>query len=159
MQAAQLRTGAHVELLGGQGGTMRGEARVVTVGGAIDSATRAVMVRAALLSGGQGLRIGETITGRIVLSTRAHALVVPIEALVPDGEGFKVFVVDADGTAHTRPVVVGGRTGTIAEITEGLKVGETVVTYGAYGMDDSVKVAPPAPPAPPAPAARKPAAK
>jgi RND family efflux transporter MFP subunit len=152
-QAAQLRAGTRVELLGGPGGGPRGEATVVAVGGAIDSATRAVTVRAALHSGGQLLQIGETTTARITLATRAHALVVPMEALVPDGESFKVFVVDADGTAHARPVVVGGRSGATAEITSGLKRGETVVTYGAYGMDDSVKVAPSAP------AARKPAAK
>jgi len=152
-QAAQLRAGARVELLGGPAAAMRGEAMVVTVSGAIDSATRAVAVRAALQSGGQALKIGETIAARIILATRAHALVVPLEALVPNGETFKVFVVDAAGTVHARQVVVGGRTGTVAEITDGLKLGETVVTYGAYGMDDSVKVAPSAP------AAHKPAAK
>jgi RND family efflux transporter MFP subunit len=152
-QAAQLRAGTRVELLGGPGGGTRGEATVVAVSGAIDSATRAVTVRAALRSSGQSLQIGETIAARITLATRARALVVPLEALVPDGESFKVFVVDAEGTAHARPVVVGGRSGAMAEITSGLKRGETVVTYGAYGMDDSVKVAPSAP------AARKPAAK
>jgi hypothetical protein len=41
--------------------------------------------------------------------------------------------------------MVGGRSETLAEITDGLKAGERVVTYGAYGMDDSVKVAPTAP--------------
>jgi multidrug efflux pump subunit AcrA (membrane-fusion protein) len=104
-----------------------------------------VTVRAALRTGGQSLQIGETITARIILAIRAHALVVPIEALVPDGESFKVFVLDTDGMAHARPVAVGGRTGTVAEITDGLKLGEIVVTYGAYGMDDSVKVAPATP--------------
>jgi membrane fusion protein (multidrug efflux system) len=155
-QAEQLRAGARVELLGAPsapGAAIRGEAKVVAVGGAVDSATRAVAVRAALQGSGQTLKIGETIAARIILATRAHALVVPLEALVPEGEGFKVFVVDSAGTARARQVAVGGRTGTVAEITDGLKLGETVVTYGAYGMDDSVKVAPPAP------AARKPAAK
>jgi hypothetical protein len=37
-------------------------------------------------------------------------------------------------------VTVGARTDSTAEITEGLKVGERVVTYGAYGVEDSVKV-------------------
>jgi len=38
------------------------------------------------------------------------AIVVPLEALVPTGEGFKVFVVDEKGIAEGRPVKIGGRT-------------------------------------------------
>ena len=63
-----------------------------------------------------------------------------LEALVPDGEEFKVFVVDANTVAHEREVKVGGRTSTVAEILEGLTAGERVVTYGAYGVADSAKV-------------------
>ena len=37
---------------------------------------------------------------------------------------------------------MGGKTDAVAEITDGLKAGERVVTYGAYGMQDSAKVAP-----------------
>jgi multidrug efflux pump subunit AcrA (membrane-fusion protein) len=39
-------------------------------------------------------------------------------------------------------VVVGGRTETVAEILDGLKPGEMVVTDGAYGVDDRAKVVP-----------------
>jgi hypothetical protein len=37
-------------------------------------------------------------------------------------------------------VTVGVRDGGLAEITSGLTGGETVVTYGAYGVTDSAKV-------------------
>ena len=76
------------------------------------------------------------------MATRAAAIVIPPDALVPEGEEFKVFVVDANGVAHEREVKVGGRSAAGVEITEGLKAGERVVTYGAYGMQDSAKVAP-----------------
>jgi hypothetical protein len=66
--------------------------------------------------------------------------VVPLEALVPTGEGFKVFVVDEKGIAGSRPVKIGGRTDHAAWITDGLKAGENIVTQGAYGVDDSTKV-------------------
>jgi multidrug efflux pump subunit AcrA (membrane-fusion protein) len=105
------------------------------------------VVRAELKRSSRTLQIGETINARIAVGERAHALVVPTEALVPDGEGFKVFVVDAGGMGHARVVMVGGRSDRLSEITEGLKAGERVVTYGAYGMDDSVKVVPSAGPA------------
>jgi hypothetical protein len=88
------------------------------------------------------LRIGETVFGRIVVGTRPNAVTVPIEALVPEGEGFEVFVVDAARIAHATPVAVGARTSQLAEITSGLAGGETVVTYGAYGVADSATVVP-----------------
>jgi multidrug efflux pump subunit AcrA (membrane-fusion protein) len=91
------------------------------------------------------LRIGETVNGAIAVATRPSAIVIPAEALVPEGEEFKVFVVDSAGIAHERDVKVGGRSATGVEITEGLTAGEKIVTYGAYGMQDSVKVVPLAP--------------
>ena len=88
------------------------------------------------------LCISETIYCKITIAVHPNAIMVPLEALVPDGEDFKVFVVDASGTAHERKVSVGGRTDKLAEITEGLAEGERVVTYGAYGISDSSKVVP-----------------
>jgi RND family efflux transporter MFP subunit len=142
-QAATLHTGVRVDILGeGKGATALGEGTLTAIGGAVDSATRAVIVRVGVQRSSRLLKIGETVAVRITAASRPRALVVPIEALVPDGEGFKVFVVDAGAVAHARPVEVGGRSDAVAEITKGLAAGERVVTYGAYGMDDSVKVAP-----------------
>jgi len=78
---------------------------------------------------------------------------------VPEGYEFKVFVVDGAGVAHERDVKVGGRNNTGVEILEGLQAGERVVTYGAYGVQDSAKVVQLAPgrgpaAAPPAAAAK-----
>jgi len=142
-QAARLHAGARIDVLGeGTNGESLGDGVLTAIGGAIDSATQAVAVRAAVRRSTRPLQIGESVAVRIVAGTRAKALVVPLESLVPDGEGFKVFVVDATGVAHGRPVETGGRSATAAEIMKGLAVGERVVTYGAYGMDDGVKVAP-----------------
>jgi len=160
-QAARMRRGALVTLFEDSRASSSAiaEATIVAVGGAVDSASRAVIARAELKHASRTLQIGETLTARIAVSERAHALMVPLEALVPDGEGFKVFVVDANGIAHATTVEVGGRNDRLAEITKGLKAGESVVTYGAYGMDDSVTVAKPkasptAAPAKPAPGAK-----
>jgi multidrug efflux pump subunit AcrA (membrane-fusion protein) len=77
---------------------------------------------------------------RIVLAAHANALTVPNESLVPEGESLKVFVVDAQHMAHATPVTTGVRDGSYTEVTSGLQGGETVVTYGAYGVADSAKV-------------------
>jgi RND family efflux transporter MFP subunit len=142
--AARIHPGAKVTLTAGQSAT--GEAlgigTVVDVGGAVDSASRSVAVRAQAPATRRPLRIGETVFGQIAVATHANAIIVPLEALVPEGDGFKVFVVDAAGIAHARPVNVGGRTDKLAEILSGLSAGERIVTYGAYGVEDSVKIAP-----------------
>jgi len=78
--------------------------------------------------------------GRIVTGVHADAITIPVEALVPEGEGFRVFVVDSAGMAHARPVVVGGRSESRADILQGLDAGERVVTTGAYGVTDSAKI-------------------
>ena len=142
--AARIHAGASVALVGGQSaeGESLGRGTVMDVGGTVDSATRSVPVRVRVTSTSRPLRIGETVFGEIATAVRADAIVVPTDALVPEGDGFKVFVVDAQSIAHARPVTVGARTAKLAEITEGLKAGEQVVTYGAYGVEDSAKVIP-----------------
>ena len=141
-EAVHIAPGAAVTLSAGE--TATGEAlgvgRIMSVGATVDSSTRSVEVRAQAPPSARALRIGETIFGQISLGVKPRAIVVPVAALVPDGDGFKVFVVNAENIAIGRKVTVGRRTDTVAEITSGLVGGERVVTEGAYGVEDSVKV-------------------
>jgi membrane fusion protein, multidrug efflux system len=157
-EAGRIRAGNTVTLSAGQNATGEplGVGSVADVAGTVDTTTRSVGVRVVALATRRPLRIGETVFGEIAVFTRPDAVVVPLEALVPEGDGFKVFVVDAAGTAHARPVNVGGRTQKVAEITSGLNAGERVVTYGAYGVDDGAKIAPLQPASPPAASSAKP---
>ena len=140
--AGRIHRGAKVSLSAGQNATGEplGIGTVADVGGTVDTASRSVNVRVQAPTTRRPLRISETIYGQIAVAVHPDAITVPLEALVPDGEDFKVFVVDASGTAHERKVSVGGRTDKVAEITRGLANGERVVTYGAYGVSDSSKV-------------------
>ena len=119
-----------------------GAATVSAVAAAVDSATRAVEVRARVIRASRPLKLGESVFGRIAVGAHPRAVSVPLEALVPEGDGFKVFVVDRGGIAHAQHVTVGARSETLAEITSGLAGGETVVTYGAFGVEDSAKIVP-----------------
>jgi RND family efflux transporter MFP subunit len=142
--AAPVRPGMSVSVwpAAGSHGPPLAVGTVDAVGATVDSATRAVAVRARVTRASRQLKIGEEVYGRIVVGIHPHAVGVPLEALVPEGETFKVFVVDTAGLAFSRPVTVGARTDSLAEITSGLKGGETVVTYGAYGVSDSAKIVP-----------------
>ncbi|NBW64904.1 efflux RND transporter periplasmic adaptor subunit [bacterium] len=113
---------------------------VADVAMAVDTASRGVSVRVAVDNMSRPLRFGETVFARVSIADHAAAVVVPIAALVPTGEGFRVFVVDDEGIAHARDVKVGARSDHGIWVREGLKAGEKVVTTGAYGMDDSAKV-------------------
>lgn len=142
--AGRVHSGSKVTLTAGQSasGEPLGVGSVVDVAAAVDTTTRSVAVRVQAPTTRRPLRIGETVFGAIVVGSKPSAIVVPLEALVPEGENFKVFVVDANSIAHEREVKVGARTATSAQITDGLKAGERVVTSGAYGVEDSTKVVP-----------------
>ena len=140
--AAAVRRGAAVTVLAGGSTTAEelGTGTVAEVSPAVDTVSRVVIVRIRLGHTARPLRIGETVFGQITVGSHPRAVTVPAEALVPDGEGFKVFVVDSAGIAHARPVTIGTRTGALVEILRGVAAGETVISYGAYGVDDSSKV-------------------
>ena len=140
-EAAALKEGDTVSVsASGAGGEALGSGVVTAVGAAVDSATRAIPVRARVAHPARTLRIGESIYGRIVTAVRPNAVVVPVAALVPEGEGYILFVVDSTGTAHRRPVTIGGRTEAAVEVVSGLAAGETIVTHGAYGAADGAKI-------------------
>lgn len=140
--AANVRPGQPVTVVAGQSlaGDSLGIGRVADVGVELDSATLTVPVRVTVAHPIRPLRVGETVMGSIVVGNHPHALAVPSEALVPEGEGYRVFVVDSGGIAHARDVTVGARTDAYVEIRGGVKAGETVVTYGAFGVSDSAKI-------------------
>ena len=141
-QAGQIHGGdsVHVTAGEGEGGEVVGQGTVTAVGAAVDSSSRAVAVRARIGRPARPLRIGESVFGRIVTAVHARAVTVPVAALVPSGDGFQVFVVDSGGVARARTVTVGARSQSLAEILSGLTPGETVVTTGAYGIEDGTKI-------------------
>jgi len=141
-EAARIHAGDAVTLSTGEGAgaDTLGQGVVRGIAATVDSASRAVAVRAGVGRPARPLRIGESLLGRIVTAVHPRAVTVPAAALVPAGDGFQVFVVDSADVAHARPVTVGARTGSLAEIVAGLAAGEMVVTTGAYGVADSAKI-------------------
>ncbi|MEO8561001.1 MAG: efflux RND transporter periplasmic adaptor subunit [bacterium] len=145
--AALVATGSLVQLYSGvdaESQTM-GTARVVAVGSTVDAGSRTVTVRTRLSGTTGSLRVGESVAGRIAGTTTAGVITIPSEALIPEGETFHVFVVDAKSLAHSRPVKVLAQTEKVAQISQGLAAGERIVTHGAFGVDEGVKIIEPKP--------------
>lgn len=140
--AARIRPGQTVTLFAGTAASdaALGRGQVADVAAMVDSASGGVTIRVTMAAPSRQVRVAEPMFGRIGVAKHPNAVVVPLEALVPTGEGFQVFTVDAAGLAHATPVTIGGRSDQTAWITDGLKAGDRVVTRGAYGIDDSSKV-------------------
>jgi membrane fusion protein (multidrug efflux system) len=67
---------------------------------------------------------------RFVLGEINDALMVPAESLIPELQGYKVFVVGKDQKAQERVVEIGTRTESQVQITSGLEEGDLVLTSG-----------------------------
>jgi membrane fusion protein (multidrug efflux system) len=107
--------------------------RVEALDSLIDANGRSLLVRARLDNVDGVLRSGMFARTRIVFGKRADALVVPEEALVPQGgRQFLVKVVQGPGgpVSQRLEAKVGARAAGRVEILEGLREGDTVVTAG-----------------------------
>jgi membrane fusion protein (multidrug efflux system) len=109
-------------------------ARVEALDSLVDAGGRSLLVRARLPNPDGQLKSGLFARARIVFGVRENALVVPEEALVPLGaQQFLVRIVDGpDGAKISQRLEarVGTRLAGKAEILEGLKAGDLVVTAG-----------------------------
>ena len=94
----------------------------------IDANGRALEVRERLDNASGKLRPGLFVRVRVIVGERT-GLLVPEEAIVPQGEEFYVYKV-VDGLARRVPVKIGIRRAAQVEIVQGVAVGDQVVTAG-----------------------------
>ncbi|HEY9745938.1 MAG TPA: efflux RND transporter periplasmic adaptor subunit [Oculatellaceae cyanobacterium] len=153
----QLVTGLPVEVsfegLGGK--SFKGSVNFIDP--VVDPDSHAVRVKA-VLPAAAGLRHGLFGTVTLALGKIADAVVIPEEAIVPQGEKTFVYVVrreripgkkDANGkqaedrmgdVAHLQEVTVGYRAAGLAQIRSGLTAGERVITSGLQKVSDKLEV-------------------
>jgi membrane fusion protein, multidrug efflux system len=115
------------------------EGRVLAVNPLLDATGRAVVIRAQVKNQDASLRPGMFARVRLITKDVAEALVVPEQALVPQGNEQFVFKV-VDNRAVRAKVEVGQRRDGKAEILSGVTVGEIVVTAGQQRLRDGVPV-------------------
>jgi membrane fusion protein (multidrug efflux system) len=115
------------------------EGRVLAVNPLLDAAGRSVVIRAQVKNQDATLRPGMFTRVRIITKEVAEALVVPEEALVPQGNEKFVFKV-VDNQAVRVKVEVGQRRAGKAEILSGVALGDIIVTAGQQRLRDGVQV-------------------
>jgi membrane fusion protein (multidrug efflux system) len=105
-------------------------ASVIAVDPQIDARTRALAVRARLTDTGGAVQSGMFARAVLVTGRRDDALLVPEEALIPQGDRAAVLLINADGKLERKAVVSGARQGTLVEVREGLSAGQKIVISG-----------------------------
>lgn len=105
----------------------------------VDATTRAVEVRAEFPNQDGALKPGMFLTVKLSLNTRDGALIVPEEAVVPEGIRQYVYIV-SDGKAVKTEVKLGSRLPGEVEIREGLNRDSVVVTSGIQKIRDGSPV-------------------
>jgi membrane fusion protein (multidrug efflux system) len=141
----------------GQGLTIRVDAypneafqgKIYALEPAVDEKTRTVVVRAQIPNLQNKLRPGMFARVNVLLSTRPNAVVIPEQAIWPQGRDTFVYRV-VDGKAALTKVELGVRHPGEVEVLKGLSANDVVVTDGQMKLKDGAPVTVlPAPPAPP----------
>ena len=125
---AQVRTGQDVEVVADALPGERWRGQIEAINPRVDANGRSLELRGRLDNAGGKLRPGMFVRVRVIVGER-QGLLVPEEAIVPQGEEFYVFKV-VEGAAKRVPVKIGVRRDAKVEIVEGISAGDQVVTAG-----------------------------
>lgn len=115
------------------------EGNIYAINPQIDVDTRNITIKALVPNSDGFLRPGMFAYINLGVAENDVALLVPEEALIPSGELMTVIKV-VDGKAQTAKVKVGVQQNGMAEITEGLKPGDVVISAGNLKVRDGVSV-------------------
>lgn len=123
------------------------EGKVARNSEALDAASRTMVAEVDVPNPDGALRSGLYVTVEFGIPRPAPTVVIPAEALLFDGNGLRVAVVDDAGRVHLHNVSVYRDYGTTLELREGLQGGERVALTPPADIaeDQQVKVAAPPP--------------
>jgi membrane fusion protein (multidrug efflux system) len=116
------------------------EGKVFAINPLVDATGRSIVIRAQVRNADTALRPGMFARVRLITRDQREALVVPEQAIVPQGDEQYVFRI-VDGKALRVKVAVGRRRDGKVEILGGLSGGDTVVSAGQLKLRDGVPVA------------------
>jgi RND family efflux transporter MFP subunit len=137
---ALIRPGQPV-VITAEGFPSRLSGRVHAVPPALDSASHSGQVIIRINNSGR-LPSGLGARGMVRVGVLRDVLILPDSALVVVGDSQTVFIVGSDSIARSHPVVVLARRAGRVAVQGGVQAGALVVTTGAWGLADGMRVAP-----------------
>ncbi len=114
-------------------------ARVIATEQGIESTTRNLKVRAMVSSISKELIPGAFANVNLKLGDKAHALLIPSHAIIPEEET-KSVIVAQHGKAHFTKIKTGIRKSSMIEVTDGLASGDTIITSGILFLKEGDKL-------------------
>ena len=96
----------------------------------IDAATRTLQLRAISPNKDRKFLPGMFVGVKLNLNVNDEALMVPAESLIPELDGYKVFVANSENVIEEVKVSIGIRTEREVQVIDGLKEGDLVLTTG-----------------------------
>jgi membrane fusion protein (multidrug efflux system) len=126
---SQVRVGQDIEVVADALPGQRFMGQIEAINPKVDAGGRSLELRARLDNTEGRLKPGMFVRVRVIIGERQNALMIPEEAIVPQGEEFYVFKV-VDGAARRVPVKIGVRRDARVEVLQGLASGDLVVTAG-----------------------------
>jgi len=139
-EAATLKVGVPAEIsLAGLDETVPGH--VTLVSPALDPGSTTVEVWVESLKPNPALKPGISVHLSLTAKTVKDALVVPAAAVFKNAEGADfVMLAGSDDKAHLRTVTAGIRSATTAQIVDGVKAGDKVISSGGYALPDGTAI-------------------
>jgi multidrug efflux system membrane fusion protein len=129
-----------VDALSRDGGARLGTGKVLLVDNQINQTTATIRLKAIFPNPTNVLWPNQFVKARLLLATRAGALVIPTPAVQRGPKGTFVYVVGSDSTVAVRPVELESTEGAVTLLARGLKTGELVVTDGQNQIRPGSKV-------------------
>lgn len=121
------------------GETKKFDANVYAVDPKIDINTRTIVVRALYPNSKEELKPGRYAQVTALLSKIENAISIPTEALIPEMEGEKVFILN-NGKAQEKKVTTGLRTQSHIQIKTGLNFGDTLLTTAILQLRNDLPI-------------------
>lgn len=116
-------------------------ARVELISPALDPGSTTLEVWLKIDNKAGTLKVGTPVKVSIAGRTVEKAWKIPSSAILTAQDGSRsVMLVGVDGAAHRKAVTLGIRDGEDVQVTSGIAPGDTVITSGAYGLDDGARV-------------------
>ena len=127
--ANEVNVGGQITFTRNEGGGERRTGKVYAVEPAINLETRTLTMRAISENDDRRLLPGMFVRIKLMLNVNENSIMVPAQSLIPEMDGYKVFIVQ-DGKAVEKRVNTGMRTEDRVEVTDGLAPGDSILTTG-----------------------------
>jgi len=123
-----------VEIEQADGGLFPYTGKITFADPSYNSQTGTFLIRATVDNPKGVLRPNQYVRARLKGAVRPNAILVPQRAVQQGGKGHFVWLIDKEGKAELRPVVVGDWSGESWFISEGLQAGDQLVVDGAQRL-------------------------